>query len=51
MVWRGVGSSQLKGELQHDPGAKNSLGHFQLLGLRYLIPAGQHGQGAGMRLP
>lgn len=50
MVWRDVGSCQLKGEFATRSQSENSPGHFQLLRLREVSDpgrAGQLGQGAG----
>lgn len=50
MVWRDVGSRQLKGEFAMRSQSENSPGHFQLLRLREVSDpgrAGQLGQGAG----
>lgn len=47
IVWRAVGSCQLKGEFATRSQSENSPGHFQLLGLRYLILAGQGSLGRG----
>lgn len=47
MVWRVVGSGLPNGEFAMRSQGENSPGHFQLLGQRYLILAGQDNLGRG----